>query len=306
MGGAVNQLAGDVTVVIPTLGRPLLKGCLDSIAANRVHPRGVILVNQGETAPVQAWVDEVTARGLFVEQVVSSVRGIGAAMNAGLQRVGTRYAASTHDDCRVAEDWVAALDNKVREIGEGILTGRVEPLGDGLVLTTVTSKQRKVYTDPLLDGDILFPSNMALAMDLFEKIGPFDEHPSLRVAGEDNEWAHRALRAGFPVVYDPEVVVFHLAWQERSELRAMYRRYARGQGAFYAKHLLRRDAFIYRRALRDLVRAPYLLARGAVTGNEDLTAMGAGELLGLPAGIASGVRGRLRFRRGRSRNRTDP
>lgn len=302
----MSELADDVTVIIPTLGRPLLKGCLDSIAANRVHPRRVILVNQGEAAPVQAWVDEVAARALHVEHVVSSVKGIGAAMNAGLQRVGTRYAASTHDDCRVAEDWVASLDNKVREIGEGILTGRVEPSGDGLVLTTVTSRQRQVYTDPLLDGDVLFPSNMALTMDVFEKIGPFDEHPSLRVAGEDNEWAHRALRTGFPVVYDPDVVVFHLAWLDRSELQAMYRRYARGQGAFYAKHLLRRDAFIYRRALRDLARAPYLLVRGVVTKNRDLAAMGAGELLGLPAGIASGMRGRLKLRRDRSRSRADP
>jgi GT2 family glycosyltransferase len=303
MGGAVSELVGDVTVVIPTLGRPLLRGCLESIAANRVHPRRVILVNQGDAAPVQTWVDEAAVRGLDIDHVVSSVRGIGAAMNTGLQRVGTPYAASTHDDCRVAEDWVASLAHKVREIGEGVLTGRVEPSGAGLVLTTVTSKQRRVYTDPLLDGDVLFPSNMALPMDVFDRTGPFDEHPSLRVAGEDNEWAHRALRAGFPVVYDPEVVVFHLAWQERSELRAMFRRYARGQGAFYAKHLLRGDAFIYRRALRDLTRAPYLLVRGVVTKNQDLTAMGAGELLGLPAGIAAGMRGRMKLRRGRSGNR---
>ena len=63
----------------------------------------------------------------------------------------------------------------------------------------------------LLDGDVLFPPNMAFAMRLLSRIGAFDEHPSLATAGEDNEWAHRAMRAGVTIVYDPTIVVGHLA-----------------------------------------------------------------------------------------------
>jgi GT2 family glycosyltransferase len=297
----MSKIARDLTVVIPTLGRPLLKGCLESIAANRMHPLRVLVVNQGEEEPVQAWIDEITSVGLDIQQVVLGVRGIAAATNEGLRRVNTRFVATTHDDCLVADDWVESLAKILPEIGEAVLTGRVDPGGDGLVLTTVTSNQRKVYTHPLIDGDVLFPPNMALAIDVFEDVGPYDEHSSLRLAGEDSEWAHRALRTGFPIVYEPQVVVTHLAWQESSELVKTYRRYARGQGAFYAKHLLRGDFFVFRRALRDLARAPYLLARGLVTNNRDLVAMGVGEVLGLPAGIVAGMRGRVNLRRrGRS------
>jgi GT2 family glycosyltransferase len=298
----MSKIARDLTVVIPTLGRPLLKGCLESIAANRMHPHLVLVVNQGEEEPVQTWIDEITAVGLDIQQVVLGVRGIAAATNEGLHRVDTKYVATTHDDCVVADDWVGSLARILPEIGDAVLTGRVEPGGDGPVLTTVTSNQRKIYTRPLIDGDVLFPPNMALAIDVFKDVGPYDEHPSLRVAGEDSEWAHRALRAGFPIVYEPQVVVTHLAWQEGSELGKTYRRYARGQGAFYAKHLLRGDPFVFRRALRDLIRAPYLLARGLVTNNRDLIAMGAGEVLGLPVGIVAGIRGRTSLkRRGHSR-----
>jgi GT2 family glycosyltransferase len=298
----MSKIVRDLTVVIPTLGRPFLKGCLESIAANRMHPLRVLVVNQGEEEPVQAWIDEITPVGLDIQQVVLGVRGIAAATNEGLRRVDTRYVATTHDDCLVADDWVESLARILPEIGEAVLTGRVDPGGDGLVLTTVTSNQRKVYTHPLIDGDVLFPPNMALAVDVFEDVGPYDEHSSLRLAGEDSEWAHRALRAGFPIVYEPQVVVTHLAWQESSELVKIYRRYARGQGAFYAKHLLRGDFFVFRRALRDLARAPYLLTRGLVTNNRDLIAMGAGEVLGLPVGIVAGMRGRVSLRRrGRSR-----
>jgi GT2 family glycosyltransferase len=262
-----------------------------------MHPLRVLVVNQGEEEPVQAWIDEITPVGLDIQQVVLGVRGIAAATNEGLRRVDTRYVATTHDDCLVADDWVESLAKILPEIGEAVLTGRVDPGGDGLVLTTVTSNQRKVYTHPLIDGDVLFPPNMALAIDVFEDVGPYDEHSSLRLAGEDSEWAHRALRAGFPIVYEPQVVVTHLAWQESSQLVKTYRRYARGQGAFYAKHLLRGDFFVYRRALRDLARAPYLLARGLVTNNRDLVAMGVGEVLGLPVGIVAGMRGRVSLRR---------
>jgi GT2 family glycosyltransferase len=151
----------------------------------------------------------------------------------------------------------------------------------------------------MIDRDVLFPANMAFSPTLLERIGYFDEHPSLRLAGEDNEWAYRALRAGVPIVYDPDILVSHLAWQAADSLPGLYERYARGQGAFYGKHLRRADLFIARRIARDLLRAPWLLLRGFVTGNEQLVAMGLGEVRGLIPGILAGMTNRG-ARRGRT------
>ena len=170
------------------------------------------------------------------------------------------------------------------------MTGRVEPEGDGVVLTIKTHDQPAIYTSPLLDGDVLFPPNMGFAVRLLDRVGWFDEHPSLATAGEDNEWAHRALRAGVRIVYDPTVVVGHLARHTVEDLAALYRRYARGQGAFYGTWLRRGDLFIACRVLRDFVRAPWLLLRGLVTRNPELVWMGRGELMGLLPGILAGVR----------------
>ncbi|MDP8970454.1 MAG: hypothetical protein M3N52_08185, partial [Actinomycetota bacterium] len=155
----------------------------------------------------------------------------------------------------------------------------------------VTSLTPTTYTRPLLDGDVLFPPNMGFPLRLLQRVGMFDEHPALRVAGEDSEWAHRALRAGVPIVYDPDVVVGHVAWMPDSRLTATYRRYARGQGAFYGRHLRRGDAFIARRAGRDLIRGPWLVVRGVATRNPRLVAMGRGEVAGILPGILAGLRG---------------
>lgn len=283
-------VAADVSIVIPTLGRELLRGCLDSIVAGTVWPAELIVVDQGGASRAGSWLQDLGTRGLNVRHVRSSQTGIAAATNRGLELVRTPYVATTHDDCRVVSTWLETLSHRLPEIGDAILTGRVEPEGAGIVLTVVRSRERAVYADPKISRTILFPSNMAFPLRLLPRIGYLDEHPSLRLAGEDNEWTYRVLRAGVAIVYDPDVVVAHLAWQDRSQLRSLHRRYARGQGSFYGKYLRRGDRFLLRRATHDLARAPWLLLRGIVTGNRDLIALGVGEVTGLLPGILSGLR----------------
>jgi GT2 family glycosyltransferase len=282
--------AMDVSLVIPTVGRELMEGCLESIAAGTVWPAEVIVVDQGRTSLMVPWIDRLTRSGLPITHVRSQETGIAAGTNRGLERVRTPFVATTHDDCRVRTNWLETIAERVRAIGDAILTGRVEPEGEGVVLTIVTSRDPATYTEPMIDRDVLFPPNMAFPIGLLERIGYLDEHPSLRLAGEDNEWAYRALRAGVPIVYDPDIVVSHQAWQSPDALRSLYQRYARGQGAFYGKYLRRADPFIARRAARDLVRAPWLLLRGALSRNSHLMAMGLGDVTGLPSGLMAGWR----------------
>jgi GT2 family glycosyltransferase len=287
-----RTVASDVSVVIPTLGRDLLRGCLEAIRAGTTWPAELIVVDQSTNAEVDGWVASLRDDGMEVVHLRSAQRGIGAATNRGLERVRTTYAATTHDDCRVRPEWLERLAARLPEVGDAIVTGRVEPEGDGLVLTVVTRPEPAVYRRPLLDGDVLFPANMGLPIRLLERVGYLDEHPSLHLAGEDNDWAHRALLAGIPIMYEPGIVVGHLAWQDPSRRAALYRRYARGQGSFYGKHLRRGDRFIAKRVLRDVVRTPWLLLRGVATANRELLAMGLGEATGLLPGIVAGLRNR--------------
>jgi GT2 family glycosyltransferase len=249
-----------------------------------------VVIDQGGGITAADWVAGQRKQGMDVLHVPAKRAGIAAATNRGLEHVRTRYAAVTHDDCRVRFDWLERMATRLGEIGDAILTGRVDPEGEGIVLTVKTAEQPATYTSPLLDGDVLFPPNMGFAVRLLERIGWLDEHPSLATAGEDNEWAHRALRADVKIVYDPTVVVNHLARHRPEDLAALYRRYARGQGAFYGTWLRRGDRFIARRVARDLVRAPWLLMRGLVTRNSELISMGRGEIAGLLPGIAAGLR----------------
>ena len=206
------------------------------------------------------------------------------------EQARTPFVAVTHDDCRVDPSWLTTLLVRLHESGEAIVTGRVEPAGDGPVPTIVTAPEPTVHRRPRLDGDDLFPPNMAFPRSVLQRIGYLDEHPSLRTAGEDNDWAYRALRAGIRIVYDPAPIVSHVGWQPQSALPSIYRRYARGQGAFYGKYLRRGDMFIARRAARDLARCPWLVLRGSLSRNRELRAMAYGELTGLIPGLLAGLR----------------
>jgi GT2 family glycosyltransferase len=285
-----SRVATDITVVIPTVGRPLLQACLRSVAAGLVWPAELLVIDQSCSDEVAEWVAALRAEGMTARHLPSDETGIANATNRGLERARTRFVAVTHDDSRVDPSWLTNLLARLRAGGEAIVTGRVEPEGEGAVPTIVTASEPVVHRRPRLDGDDLFPPNMAFPRSVLQRIGYLDEHPSLRMAGEDNDWAYRALRAGVPILYDPSAIVAHIGWQPRSALPSIYQRYARGQGAFYGKHLRRGDLFIACRTARDLVRSAWLVVRSMVTANHELRALAYGEVTGLLPGLLAGLR----------------
>jgi GT2 family glycosyltransferase len=113
--------------------------------------------------------------------------------------------------------------------------------------------------------------------------------PCLRTA-EDAEWAYRALRAGVPIIYAPEVVVRHFGWRDDDKRLVQYRDYARSHGGFYGKYLRQGDWFIALRAVMHHGRALRRWVRGVMTGNQELALYGWSYLTGLLPGIIAGLK----------------
>jgi GT2 family glycosyltransferase len=290
MSSAARTVHQDLTVVVPTVGRPVLSDCLAALAAGASWPARVIVVDQSASPAIGERVAWLQDRGLDAVHLPSRQTGAAAARNRGLERAATALVAAVDDDCCVAIDWADRMVERLRAHPGAVVSGRVDPEGHQQLPSTITVTTPAVHTRPLWDRDPLFTGNMATELATFRRVGPFDESPSLAGA-EDNDWGYRALRLGVPIVYAPEVVVTHLDWRGNDELAAIYRRYARAQGGFYGKHLRRSDPFIAGRALRDLVRGPWLVLRAEVTRNADLAAIGRAEVAGILPGIVAGLRG---------------
>jgi GT2 family glycosyltransferase len=267
----------------------VLSACLSALADGTTWPAQVIVVDQSASSVVAGQVARLRDRGMDADHAPSRQTGAAAARNRGLERTRTAFVAAVDDDCCVAHDWSDRLMERLRAHTGAIISGRVDPEGQQQLPSTITAVAPVVHTRPLRDRDPLFTGNMGTALATFDRVGPFDESPSIAGA-EDNDWGYRALRLGVPIVYAPEVAVTHLDWRDAHELEGIYRRYARAQGGFYGKHLRRHDLFIAGRAVRDLLRGPWLLMRAAATRNDELGILGRAEVRGILPGILAGFR----------------
>jgi GT2 family glycosyltransferase len=283
----------ELTVVIPTLGRVLLRRCLESLAAGSVRPAEVVVVDQGRVPEIEHLAREYSDGGLRVTYIPSIQTGRSAGLNTGIARVRTTYVAITDDDCVVAPEWAARIVAHLRALPRTIVTGRVEA-GDGdVVLSVSTSTEPDLQRRPRLRFDRLSGGNMALPLSLLQELGPFEEDPCMRTA-EDAEYAYRALRAGVTLAYVPDAVVSHLGWRDAAARDAQYRSYGFSQGGFYGRYLRQGDMFIALRMSLHLFRSTKRWVAGVLRRDRDLASNGRAYAAGLLPGVVAGWRSPLR------------
>jgi len=287
---APKPVRRDLSVVIPTLGRPILETCLCYLAGGTSWPGAVIVVDQGRVAAVASMLARLEAIGIRAEYAPSDQRGRSAGLNRGLEKVRTRFVAITDDDCFVAEDWIESMAGRLDRDPDMIITGRVEMAGDDEVeFSTVTSTEERLYTRPQLKAHPLIGGNVGLSMEKVRAIGPFDEHPCIASA-EDSDYGYRALRMGIPIAYDPTITVYHYHWRDANQRSARYADYAYSQGGFYGTHLRGGDPLIFLQTIRALVRSPLRWMRGILKADRELAANGREHTLHLLPGIIAGLR----------------
>jgi GT2 family glycosyltransferase len=285
-----RSILDDLSVVIPTLGRPILESCLSWIIDGSHWPGCVIVVDQGSNPTAEGLLDFLQQAGFPTQYVPSGQTGRSAGINRGLERVKTRFVAITDDDCFVAPDWLIKMATQLRREPGAIVTGRVDLAGDEAVAFSVVSgTEPKRYTKPHLKVHPFIGGNVGMSMQVVERIGLFDEHPSLQSA-EDSDYGYRALRLGIPILYDPEIVLCHYHWRDACQRAERYADYSRSQGGFYGKYLFKRDPLIWFQVGRDLTRGPIRWVRGYFQGDEDMIARGRADTLGILPGLISGLR----------------
>jgi GT2 family glycosyltransferase len=279
----------DISVVIPTIGRPILKESLYWVTQGSAWPAAVIVVDQGTNPQVATWIETLRTLGIKAEHVVSQQRGKAAAVNRGIERVQTRFVVVTDDDCFVASDWLEKIAHELYQAPHCVITGPAKALGDNETVAEVNLATAVTSYRPGLKHDLFCGSNMGVAISLIRRIGLFDEDHCL-VAAEDCEWAYRTLRAGVPIAYKPEVIVEHYSWRNAEEREERYRLYASSLGGFYGKYLRRGDWRIALRVVINYLRALRRWARGSLRDDQEALLHGRAYAKKLLPGVLAGLR----------------
>jgi hypothetical protein len=292
-GQAPRPVDRDLTLVIPTLGRPILAQCLGAVLSGTVWPAGIVVVDQGNNRAIAGWLGDLRSLAIDGHHAPCDGRGRALGLNTGLRLVKTSFVVITDDDCLPDAHWLERYANHLRAEPGVVFTGQVRAAGEERVLHTVSGPVAAVARRPGLRFDRLSGGNCGMAVNVLRRVGLFDDDPCVTFS-EDGEWAYRALRAGVPICFSPDLVVSHVGWRALDERLDQYSGYARSHGAFFGKHLRRGDLFIIGRATVHLLRALRRWLRGAVSGDHELAANGRSYALQLVPGIIAGFRSRRR------------
>ena len=246
------------SVIVATLNRPrLIIDAVQSIRAGASLPAELIVVDQSTEPNTE--LAALSRPGCEIRVIRSRVRGLAAAKNTGIAAAKYDVLAFIDDDMLPDPDWLQELVGAlVRSGPHAVVVGHVAagppevPKARAISLTP-GGKPRinrgRINADPLAGG------NCALSRSALADVGTFDER--LGAGGrfrsaEDNDLGYRLLDSGYTIVYVPEAVVVHRAWQAGGDVSKLEWTYGFGQGAFYAKHFSLRDKWMLARLIAEL------------------------------------------------------
>jgi histidinol-phosphate phosphatase family protein len=182
------------SVVIPTLVRPCLAGCLDALAAaDGPAPELVVLVDDRPGGGPPVPVPRELAALAEVEIVAAGGAGPAAARNLGWRRTATPWVAFLDDDVRVAPGWRGRLTAD--------LAGRPARVGgvQGRVTVPMPAERRPTDWERGTAGLARarwITADMAYRRDALVECGGFDERFT-RAFREDADLALRMMADGW-------------------------------------------------------------------------------------------------------------
>ncbi|MGA0706290.1 MAG: glycosyltransferase family 2 protein [Steroidobacteraceae bacterium] len=290
----------DVTVLIPTVGRPVLERAIAAIECGTAWPCELVVVDQSVDAIARKIVEAACARGFPARWLACDGRGRSLGLNTGLSQIRSRIVLITDDDCLARMDWLQSMVARLRANPGCLVTGRVLA-EDGAVQLSVAVDDREVLqVKPSPRFDRLSGGNMGFHRLICERVGPFSTQPAMRTA-EDAEYAYRALRMGVPILYAPEVCVTHLGWRDQSARTEQYRSYALSQSGMFGWYVRQGDVFMLLRSAVHLLRCARRWLLGSLKGDREMATNGRSYLMYFFLGFSVGWKAWASSGRGRKR-----
>ena len=185
-----------ISVVVLTKNRiNQLKCCLDSLLRQTFSNFEIIVIDDSSTDGTKEFVETRFRADQNLKFIQRDGIGIANGRNTGIRNSTGCIVAFIDDDCTAHPEWLAKAVDCMDKTKADILRG-----GAYLPNGTLFSK---------LDPESLnFATlNIFYRKQIFEKIGMFDER--FVHCAEDRDMGLRTVQAGYKLVLNPEVMVFH-------------------------------------------------------------------------------------------------
>ena len=243
------------SVVIPTRnGSCKIKRAMIALLKGTRVPDEIVILDQSDDDATQREVANVQALpgGSIIRYVPTTRSGLCAHRNDAIREATGEFIASIDDDVAVDSQWAERMLSEWVHVWKKepvLISGRVLPdpefESEALVKAIRLSEKRTVFKDKPQVSNVMVGAHFGASHEIFEKLEPFPFDERLGAGSrfrcaDDGEFAYRVLKAGFPVVYEPSIVVTHYTKRVSGWRVARYNM-AIGYGAALAKHVLEGD-----------------------------------------------------------------
>lgn len=213
----------ELSVVIPTLGRPILIRTLQSLVrADGFDRLDIVVAGQIKDAPVRSTVQAMGGQYPNIRYLeVSFARGDSSEKkNAGWRAAKCDLIAFIDDDVVVAQNWPEKIRAPFQRPEVGLVSGPGLVPDDIALMArlagnTLASKAAGYVAERYLAGNPapreirwsgLIGCNMAYRRSVLERLGGFD--PAFW-PGEEMIAAFQATRLGYKLIFQPEALLHH-------------------------------------------------------------------------------------------------
>jgi hypothetical protein len=186
-----------LVVVVATYNRlPLLRRCLDSIAAHTASEHEVVVVDGGSTDGTREW---LRGRSDVTAVLQDELLGVARAYNAVWRGLDCTYTSWLSDDVELASD---GLDTAIRELDADAGLGMV-----GLKMRDTTGPAWKPFGGALSVHGVINMNHGVVRFDLLREVGFF--HEGYRSYMVDPDLTAAILSTGSAVAITKSVVLLH-------------------------------------------------------------------------------------------------
>lgn len=237
--GSINSIRPDISVIIPTIGRPtLLSQALQSIVYQDFSPEmyEVIVVDNGDNEQTFLVTQKIAAMSdLSVRYFRESRRGLHHARHTGAQHARGTFLLYGDDDIVASENWVERIYDCYQDASVGCVGGKIVARWRDSIPSWVSAvgDSRNCGVLSLLDlgdgnfdvptGRTVFGCNFSIRADILRDVGGFnpDGFPAhlsnFRGDGESGLQA-KVRSAGYRILYSSRAVVEHVIPDNRLAL----------------------------------------------------------------------------------------
>jgi GT2 family glycosyltransferase len=226
---------GKVSIVVVTRNRPAsARQAVASILACDHEEFELVVVDQGDI-PLELPVDPKL-------RLLRSGPGLCRGRNRGISSACSDLIGCTDDDCLVPREWVSRVAEALESDRVGLVFGNAcagDP-GEGVIPAHLNNEARHARSPWQRNRIEGMGACMALRRSVWAELGGFDESlgaGSFLKAGDETDFAIRALIAGWEVRTDPRLELVHLGERQLHELADLTSSYWCGTGAVFAKFL---------------------------------------------------------------------